>query len=158
MPCSRPWWRGGYSCSADETVTDGAVAIWHHGGMARLASVAEHRQVLVHDGATAADVTWPVRLRRWWEARRGEGVFPRRRPEPAPVPAALWGRVERAFRLMDVADSRPDPSLTRRIAQGLLDEVDARLATVDDAEERHSLGRAVAVIRRELRRENVAVG
>lgn len=138
--------------------TDGDVAIWHDEGMARLVSVAEPRQVLVHHGATAADVTWPVRLRRWWEARRDEGVFPRRRSEPTPVPAELWGRVERAFRLMDVADSRPDPSLTRRIAQGLLDEVDTRLSTVDDAEERRSLGRAVSVVRRELRRENVAVG
>lgn len=122
--------------------------------MARLTCAAECRQVLIENGVTAADVTWPVRLQRWWEVRRGRGMFPRRRGEPPPGPGEIWTRVERAFRLMDVADSRPDPALTRRIAGALLDEVVERLRTVEDPAERDALARAVDIVRGEL----VAVG
>ena len=118
--------------------------------MARLTCAAESRQVLIENGATASAVTWPIRVRRWWEDRRDRARSPRARGESPPAPSELWERVERAFRLMDVADERPDPALTRRIASALVDEVLARLDTVDDPEERRALERAVRIVRREL--------
>lgn len=129
---------------------DVRASVWHDVGMARLTCAAESRQVLIENGATASAVTWPVRVRRWWEDRRDRARSPRRHGDPAPEPTELWERVERAFRLMDVADERPDPALTRRIASALLDEVLARIETVDDAEERRALERAVRIVRREL--------
>lgn len=111
---------------------------------------ADDRRVLVDSGACAHEVTWPVRLRRWWEVRRGEGWFPRSGEDGPPEPARLWARVERAFRLMDVAPGRPDPALTRRIAGGLLDEVADRLSSIADPDEAQALERAVEVVRNEL--------
>lgn len=118
--------------------------------MPRMTCTADSRRVIVESSVLDHEVTWPVRLRRWWERRRGEGWFPRGRGDEPPAPTELWSRVERAFRLMDVAPSRPDPALTRRIADGLLDEVLHRLADVEVAEERAALERAVRVTRREL--------
>lgn len=118
--------------------------------MARLTCAAESRQVLIENGATASAVTWPIRVRRWWEDRRDRTRSPRGRGESPPAPSELWERVERAFRLMDVADERPDPALTRRIASALVAEVLARLDTVADPEERRALERAVRIVRREL--------
>lgn len=117
---------------------------------------AESRRVLVESVVLDHEVTWPVRLRRWWQRRWDEAWFPRGRGEEPPGPAELWSRVERAFRLMDVASSRPDPALTRRIAGALLDEVLQRLPDVEDPEERAALDRAVGVTRRELRAEDSA--
>lgn len=118
--------------------------------------MADSRRVLLESVVLDHEVTWPVRLRRWWEGRRGEAWFPRGRGDERPVSSELWSRVERAFRLMDVAPSRPDPALTRRIAEGLLDEVIDRLSAVEDPVQRSALGRAVGVTRRELRSEPTA--
>lgn len=121
--------------------------------MPRMTCTADSRRVIVESSVLDHEVTWPVRLRRWWERRWGEAWFPRGRGDDTPPPSALWSRVERAFRLLDVAPSRPDPELTRRIADGLLDEVLHRLPDVEIAEERAALERAVRVTRRELQAE-----
>lgn len=118
--------------------------------MTRWTSTTEYCRALTENGVHAYEVTWPVRLRRWWEVRRGQAWFPRGRGESAPQAFELWARVERAFRLFDVAPSRPDPALTRRIATALLDEVDDRLSAVGDREVRVALARAVEVVRGEL--------
>lgn len=124
--------------------------------MPRMTCAADSRRVLVESVVLDHEVTWPVRLRRWWERRWGDAWFPRGRSDTPPAPAALWSRVERAFRLMDVAPGRPDPALTRRIAEGLLDEVMHRLPGIAVVEERAALERAVQVTRHELHREPTA--
>lgn len=70
--------------------------------------------------------------------------------EPPRETSHLWQRAARAFRLMDVAEGRPDPALTRRIAAGLLDEISGSLDGIRDHEQRTSLERAVSAIRRAL--------
>lgn len=120
--------------------------------MTRWTSTAEYCRALDENGVHAYEVTWPVRLSRWWEVRRGRAWFPRGRGESTPQVAELWARVERAFRLFDVAPSRPDPALTRQVATALLDEVDDHLSAVEDREVRAALGRAVEVVRGELAR------
>ena len=118
--------------------------------MPRMTCAADSRRVIVESSVLDHEVTWPVRLRRWWERRWGDAWFPHGRRDDPPGPAELWGRVERAFRLMDVAPGRPDPALTRAIADGLLDEVLHRLTGVADEDERAALRRAVGITRREL--------
>lgn len=109
-----------------------------------------YRQATTTDGAHASGVTWPVRLARWWEARRERGWSGRPDVERTPDTSEMWERVERAFRLLDVADQRPDPGLTRLVAASLLDEVASRLAGVGGEADRSALERAVRVVREQI--------
>lgn len=102
---------------------------------------------LAEEAGVADQVTWPVRLARWWRAQRYAGPARGRGDLDADRTSLLWARVERAFRLLEVADDRPDPALTRAVAGSLLDEVEGRLADVSDEACRVELARAVQVVR-----------
>lgn len=104
-------------------------------------------RALAEEGGFVAQVTWPVRVARWWERRRGAAWTSPGGEDPSLDVTALWERVERAFRLLDVADGRPDPALTRLVAMALLDEVEACLPELGDADARAALARAVGVVR-----------
>jgi hypothetical protein len=104
-------------------------------------------RTLAEEAGVADQVTWPVRLARRWRARRHAAVAHGHSDADADLTALLWARVERAFRLLEVADQRPDPTLTRTIAGSLLDEVERLIGHVRDEECRTALARAVQVVR-----------
>lgn len=104
-------------------------------------------RTLAEEAGVADQVTWPVRLARRWRARRHDVSAHGHSDSDADLTSLLWARVERAFRLLEVADQRPDPTLTRTVAGSLLDEVERLLGHVRDEECRTALARAVQVVR-----------